>query len=232
MRKASCTRRLRDWRRTNLTGICGRTNGWMGQFQGRISGPSHRTHRGPPTATLPASVGTTTRNLRPARNGGQEEPVSEQEAGEANRPQPAQRGHQPDSENQRRRAGAESADCKHAGDDRQIGDDHSRSHADRHLPRLNERRRSLHVLCPDEPGELSGTGPAGRGVPQNRIGESERGERREVPEFVDPHRDGEGDCATGHVGQPPAGSEPSVRSQRGRGCVDWSCRVRRTVHVH
>ena len=99
-------------------------------------------------------------------------------------PQPAQRGHQSDSENQGKRAGPESAGRKHAGDDRQRGDDHSRGHADRHLPRLNERRRSLHVPRPYEPAELPGTGPAGRGVPQDRIRESERAEGREVPEFV------------------------------------------------
>ena len=51
-------------------------------LHGRISGPSHRTHRGLATATLPTSVGMTTRVLA-ARNGGHEEPVCEQEAGEA-----------------------------------------------------------------------------------------------------------------------------------------------------
>ena len=101
-------------------------------------------------------------------------------------------------------AGAESADRKHAGDDGNVGDDRPRSRADRHLPWFGNRRRGLQVSRPEEPCELPGTGPAGRGVPQDRIGESERDICPEVPEFVKEHRDGEGDRAASHRGPPPA----------------------------
>ena len=229
-----------------------RADEWLdGAASGKNQRPSHRTHRGPPTATLPTSVGTTTRTLRPRgmavtrnqypsrrqvgpsrsnRDSGIPVSTANQPSsvfdGDRSRPRscetrigiaPSQRSGvtSPTPRTTEKRAGAETADRKYAGDGRQVADDHSRGHADRHLPRLNECRRSLHVPRPYEPAELPGTGPAGRGVPQDRIGESERGECREVPEFVSQHRYGEGDRAAGHASQlPDRNRSPTTMSMR------------------
>ncbi len=124
------------------------------------------------------------------------------------RDHPAQRGYQSNSENQGKGPGAEATDRQDTGNEGQVGDDRSRSRANRHFPWFSDRGCGLDVSRPDERTELPGPGPAGRGIPQDRIGKPDRRVCPKVPEFVEYYRNGKGDCPTNHPCQPPRATQP------------------------
>ena len=119
----------------------------------------------------------------------------------------------PTARNSERGPGPNLRTASTAGDDRQVGDHGPRGRADPHFPRFGDRRCSLDVSRPHQRLELSGTGPAGRGVPQHRTGKIECDVCNKVPEFVNQHRDGEGNRAANNRGQPPVGAEPLAASR-------------------
>ncbi len=115
---------------------------------------------------------------------------------------------QSQSEHQRKRARTKSADGKHAGDGCQVRNGRTCRCAESDLPRLSDRRGSLHVARAPEPPELAAASPIDRRESQHHIGKTESCIRPKVPEFVKYDAQGAGDCASSNRGQPPFGSQP------------------------